>query len=258
MMRWFFFFLLVIFCFSACRKPALVAVKPVALSDSLLKEGIKIKVSQTVPHYFIAKSKISYHEGEANISGVMYSRLHPDSVLWLRVEKLSFEGLRAVIRTDSVFTWEEQNNKLREMSMDSLSQALRFDLNLKLAQAFVLGNLPFPPTGNETFFKVKEGYLLRQNKDRLRIENYVNPKTLQLTRLIITETTSGNFITLDYENFLLVNKILFPHKITFRLSVKTRSGSQETTLIIEHLKVDFPDAQPAFPFNMDKYRRKAK
>jgi hypothetical protein len=252
------FLLLIFFLLSSCHKTIFSGLKHTSVNDSLLTDEVKIRVKETNYKYFAAKSKIRYQNGEEDINAVLQSRISKDSVIWFRLEKLSFEGLRALIRKDSLFLWEEQENKLQELSFDSLSRLVNFNLDFRMLQAALTGNMPLIPTSQDKFFKVKDEYVMRQTQGRIKVENYINEKTLKLTRLIVTETTTGNTLTIEYGEFLSAGTELFPYKIIANLTYKSRPGSPVSTLYIEHQKVDFPENEPAFSFNFEKYRKKDK
>ena len=87
-------FLLVTFLFS-CKKE---------IFQFNFTEKKKLNIKELDFEYFQAKSKIKFDDGFENFSASANVRIKKDSVIWMSVSSsIGIEGLRAIIRTDSIF-----------------------------------------------------------------------------------------------------------------------------------------------------------
>ncbi|MBC8111994.1 MAG: DUF4292 domain-containing protein, partial [Verrucomicrobia bacterium] len=230
--------------------------KQVISSDSLLSEVVQVTPKRIDFQYFSTKARLFYKDNEKDETATVQLRIKKDSLIWLRIEKVGFEGLRVLVKTDSVFVWDAANNNLREFGIDSLNRQFHFRFSFQLLQNALLGNLPFASQESDKFFKTGNYYLLRQNEDRIKIENYVATKSLALQKLVATEENTKNQLTVDYENFETIDQVLFAMKHTFQINYAKQSKQTASIIILEHIKPDFSDKELNFPFNFQRYRRK--
>jgi hypothetical protein len=210
--------------------------------------------------YLTAKSKVSFKSKSQDFDNTNVNiRMKKDSMIWLSVTGVGLEVARGIITPDSIVFMDKIHKDYFVFTYAQLSKQYNFDLNFALLQSVIIGNLPFPKDENGSFVKENDFYVLKQVKDRLKVDNYISENSLKLSRLKATEVPTQNTFTLDYEDFKEVKSFLFPFISQINLNVKSQKDQQinETNMRIKHSKVDFVDQNPGFPFNVpSSYKRK--
>lgn len=266
--------------FFACRKqPSKSKSAQVTVTDSVTQEVAQVardttksvavvekeeeineKIEEIDFEYLTAKSKFSFKSGSQNIDNANVNiRIKKDSIIWLSVTGVGFEVARGIITPDSIIFLDKFHKEIHSYDYQKLKTQFNFDLNYGLIQSIIVGNLPVPRSPNQKFKKEKDYLLLRQNEERISIDNYIGEKTHKLKRLQAVEQPTKNSLTLDYEDFKDLNNYLFPFASLITLDFKSPKDQQfyQTVIRIKHNKVDLVDTNPGFPFSVPStYKRK--
>jgi hypothetical protein len=181
-----------------------------------------------------------------------------DSIIWLSVSKVGVEGVRSMITQDSIFVLDKLKNEYTVYDFKSLSEKFNFSISFELLQAAILGNLPMSRKRSKAkVIKDKDHYLLRQNDQSVTIDNYISADNMKLKKILMVEQPTNNSLTLDYEDFNMVNNFLFPFKSLISLQYQSSQEKYNTLVTIQHLKAEISDKELKFPFNVpQKYDRK--
>lgn len=224
------------------------------------EEEINEKIEEIDFDYLTAKSKFSFKSGSQNIDNANVNiRIKKDSIIWLSVTGVGFEVARGIITPDSIIFLDKFHKEIHAYDYKKLKTQFNFDLNYGLIQSIIVGNLPIPRSPNQKFKKEKDYLLLRQNDERIAIDNYIGEKTHKLKRLQAVEQPTKNSLTLDYEDFKDLNNYLFPFTSLITLDFKSPKDQQyyQTVIRIKHNKVDLVESNPGFPFSVPStYKRK--
>jgi len=231
--------------------------------DSLKPEKsalIPLKIKELPFDYLTAKSKFSFKSNEQDFDNTNINiRIKKDSVIWISVTGVGFEIARGLITPDSIVFMDKFHKDYFVFSYQQLSKQYNFDLNFALLQSIIVGNLPFPPNGNDGVAQENDFFLLRQTSNRLNIDNYIGVSNLKLTRLNALEIPTNNTFSLDYAEFKEVKTFLFPFESLIKLDVRSPKDQKvyNTTMHIKHSKVEIVSHNPGFPFSVPSgYTRK--
>lgn len=249
--------LLVVVLSFACKRPPVtgVSLPPSAAENT----ADKVNVQDVDFDYFKSKSKISYTDASNNQTVTVDIRIKRDSVIWLSISKLGIEGVRSLITRDSIFVLDRLNNDYQIYDFTSLSRKFNFPINFDFLQAAILGNLPVKEKPNRKIKVLREKgfYLLRQSDDSVTIDNYVSLDDLKLKKILVVEKPTNNSLSLNYENFSLLNNFLFPYSSLISLNYQSPEGNYKTVVTIQHTKAEISDKELKFPFAVPpKYERK--
>jgi hypothetical protein len=230
-------------------------------TDSIAKvETVPVKVQEIAFDYLTAKSKFSLRSSTQDFENTNVNiRIKKDSLIWISVTGVGFEVGRGLITPDSIVFLDKFHKEYFVFSYAQLSRQYNFELNFKLLQSIIVGNLPLEQGGDPKFYKENEFFTLQQNSGRIVIDNYIGEKNLKLERLKAVETPTQNTFTINYEDFKDVNKSLFPFSSLIKLDVQSPKDKQfyQTTMRIKHSKVELLNQSPGFPFSIPStYTRK--
>jgi hypothetical protein len=220
---------------------------PVANKD----EDPRINVNEIDFQFFKAKAKITYVDAVVNQTANVDLRMKRDSLIWMSISKLGIEGARVLITRDSAYVIDKLNNTFEAYDFKALGKRFNFNLNFDILQAAILGNLPVAKDHKSRFkvMKDKDYYLLRQRQDSIVVDNYVSIDNFKLKKALFIEPATNNSLTLDYENFALINDVLFPFNSNISLQYQSAKGIYQTMVTIQYLKADMTDKELKFPFN---------
>jgi hypothetical protein len=209
--------------------------------------------------FFDSKAKIDYKDKDNDQHLTVNIRMKKDSIIWLSVNAaLSIEAARILIKKDSIFIIDRINNDFLKYDFAYLNNKLNMDLNLKILQSLILGNLPVEKSLNDILTKSFENYyLLQQTNEKISLDNYVRPFTMKLEKLQVRQLSNNNILRVDYTDFGMLENYIFAFKNFVYISHKGPSGPQNTTITIEHKKAELSEKGLNFPFNVpQKYGRK--
>ncbi|WP_323134422.1 DUF4292 domain-containing protein [Tellurirhabdus rosea] len=236
-------------------KPDTVAAAPVPPSVDPRQN-----VDQIDFRYLTAKSKVSFKSKEQDINNANVNlRIRNDSLMWLSMTVAGIEGARALITPDSIVIVDRIHREYSVFDYPTLSRRFNFNLTYDLLQSLIVGNLPLPREPAQKIKNEKDLLLLRQDEGKVRVENYIGEANRKLKKLLVVEQPTKNTLTLDYEDFTVLNNFLFPYTSLVKVDYKSGADGQfyQTVLEIRHNKVELTDKNPGFPFSIPaKYERR--
>ena len=245
-----------------------VSVQPAIDTDSIAATTAPVltsidpnaTVDQVDFDYLLAKSKVSFKSKEQDINNANVNlRIDKDSLIWLSVSGVGVEVARALITKDSVVIMDRIHREFSVYNYQELSQRFNFNLSFGLIQSLLIGNLPLPREPAQRVKNEKDYLLLRQHEGKVLVENYIGEENRKLKKLLVVEQPTKNSLTLDYEDFTVLNNFLFPYTSLVTVDYKSKNDGQpyQTVLRIRHNKVELTDKNPGFPFSIPpKYQRR--
>lgn len=213
-----------------------------------------IKINEIDFDYFSGKMKIDF-DGEKRLSGVANVRMKKDSVIWISLSPgLGVEVARILITHDSISVIDKFNKKYIITDFDKLSKKFSFDINYRLIESILLGNLITPHT-TEKLVKLEQSFQYGQQINNFQLTNNIGIKSLKLEKLQIQDTVSKSMISINYNDFQLVEDQIMPFNISSKL-YKDLADIASTKLDLEYNKAEIEKKEIKFPFNISqKYER---
>lgn len=249
----FIFFL--VLSLSGCRKPKIVQATP---ADP--NEIENFHINEFDFRLFSAKAKISFKDEEMDINATANIRISKDSVIWISVTPaLGIEASRCLITKDSVFMIDRINNQYHKYDYKSLAQRINIDLNYSMLEAMLVGNLPVKKSSEDKLSKVPQGdfYLLQQKYAKMDIDNYVKLSSMKLELLQLKESLTNKELKINYTNFGLVDTTTFAFNNLINLTYRENASLKSTSIAIQYIKVELPQKDLNFPFNVPpKYSKR--
>jgi hypothetical protein len=234
---------------SACSKKV-IAPKPVIKSSTLALEEIDFEYLHGKAR-MVVRNNNKEQEFKANI------RVRKDSVIWMNFSVVGLQGGRALINQDSITILNNVKNEYFVFDFKELSQKLNFEVNYKMIQAAMLGNLMIHRTDSDSVEEKSATYLLKQTQQHVDILNFISAATMKIQKVELKENNSHNSVTVNYGNFQPVSSKMFPYDGTINVFYKTANGLLNTTIIFEYTKAEVGGKELKFPFNIPKkYERR--
>ena len=246
---------LIMISIASCRKHTISSSGP--LVDTTDLSALKnFKVNEIDFTYFHFKSKVEYSEGNDDQHFTINGRIKKDSIIWLSITPgLGIEAMRCLISKDSVFLLDRIHNKYYAYGFSYINSSFKTNLNFNNLQSLLLGNLAFPITIKDKLVKKEDlgFYLLRQNRDNLKVDNYVLIQNLKIETVEIENVDNNSSLSLKYDEFAPLDSFLFANHIKTVVKFVDNTGKEKTNLIdIRHSKAEIVTKPLNFPFNVPK------
>lgn len=200
--------------------------------------------------YLDSKLKIQYTSEEDNFQAKVVLRMRKDSLIWISISKTGIEGLRILVRQDSIFMIDRLNKEYKSYSYAALSKQLNFDLNYHLIECVLLGNMPLPQFDSIQLSQENNQWLIKQKEKNIQIHNYLGLQNALLEQLVLRDEKSNSSLQLDYGDYNYYGEILFPHNYQINLQYQQEGKNMATKVHINHVKMLFTNEALKFPFNM--------
>ena len=241
-----------------CLLLALGACKRESVPTVSRKELKNLAIKEVDFNYLTTRSKISYTDGDRSLSATANIRIKKDSILWFSITPgLGIEAARGMVTQDSVYLMNKFDKTYYAYSFAELSKKLNVALSYDVLQSALLGDLIRPITMDDRIERQEEQVIIVQNEPQIDIANYINNKTLKLTKVVLMDKGATNSLTLDYEDFKPLESSVLPYSSTISARYFDNQELKTTTVAFKHNKAEFSKSALSFPFDIpDKYDRK--
>jgi hypothetical protein len=228
---------------------ASLALIAAACSPKLTKYNRELAVDSFDFQYFTGKARIKFDNGDQRVSGIANIRVSKDSVIWVSLSPgLGLEVARVLINNDSIFFVDRINKRYATLAFDKLSEKYKFDLNYRMVESVILGNLVFPYQ-KEALQKTDQGILYKQQIENYKFENVIGNKSRKLENLTVEDVGSENTFSVKYSNFQRLDSEVLPYYIEAILRQKGETA-QITEVEIDYSRATIEEKPLRFPFRI--------
>lgn len=267
-------FLFIVFSIFSCGKKVVVSKMPAtlitAVIDTLAKKEVPVagstaeKIREPLKiddselklvtedlnfNYLKAKSKIVWKTQQNQDTYTVDIRMKKDSLIWVNISQSGFTGATGLFSKTNVQFYQKINGEYFNLTYDSVSVMMGFKVDYLILQSLIVGNQPYK-RNNSRVIRENENIILKQQEGRITIDNMVGPNR-KLKKLLVNDVPTSNKMTMDFEEFTLLNQVLFPFSSQINLDVKDKENKSINTLItIKYSKVELLDTSLEFPFKV--------
>jgi len=236
-----------------------VAKKEVKVIDTMVKKTIepqkiedaelKLVTEDLNFNYLKAKSKIVWKTQQNQDTYTVDIRMKKDSLIWVNISQTGITGATGLFSKSKVQFYQKINGEYFNLTYDSVSVIMGFKVDYLILQSLIVGNQPYKKN-NSRVIRENENIILKQQEGRINIDNMVGPNR-KLKKLLVNDVPTSNKMTMDFEEFTLLNQVLFPFSSQINLDVKDKDNKSVNTLItIKYSKVELLDTPLEFPFKV--------
>ena len=200
-------------------------------------------------NYLKAKSKIVWKTQQNQDTYTVDIRMKKDSLIWVNISQSGFTGATGLFSKSKVQFYQKINGEYFNLTYDSVSVVMGFKVDYLILQSLIVGNQPYKKN-NSRVIRENENIILKQQEGRINIDNMVGPNR-KLKKLLVNDVPTSNKMTMDFEEFTMLNQVLFPYSSQINLDVKDKDNKSVNTLItIKYSKVELLDTPLEFPFKV--------
>ncbi len=236
-----------------------LAKKEVQSIDSMVKKIIepqkiddaelKLATEDLNFNYLKAKSKIVWKTQQNQDTYTVDIRMKKDSLIWVNISQTGITGATGLFSKSKLQFYQKINGEYFNLTYDSVSVLMGFKVDYLILQSLIVGNQPYKKN-NSRVIRENENIILKQQEGRINIDNMVGPNR-KLKKLLVNDVPTSNKMTMDFEEFTMLNQVLFPFSSQINLDVKDKDNKSVNTLItIKYSKVELLDTPLEFPFKV--------
>jgi hypothetical protein len=220
-------------------------IEPLKMDDAELK----LAPEDLNFNFLKAKSKIVWKTQQNQDTYTVDIRMKKDSLIWVNISQSGFTGATGLFSKNKVQLYQKINGEYFDLTYDSVSVMMGFKVDYSILQSLIVGNQPYKKN-NSRVIRENENIILKQQEGRINIDNMVGPNR-KLKKLLVNDVPTSNKMTMDFEEFTLLNQVLFPFSSQINLDVKDKDNKNVNTLItIKYSKVELLDTPLEFPFKV--------
>ena len=226
----------------------IVADVPVKVADN--EEEDKVKIEDIDFRYLKAKAKVSVKTPKESQNVNVDIRMKKDSLIWMNVSALGFSVATALFDKNVVKLYDKFHGEYNEYTYNDFAEKFKFNINYDILQSLIVGNRPFKKNKSRVV-RDNEYYLLKQEQDKVLIDNYIG-ENKKLKKLLLTQEDTNNKLTLDFNDFTMLNQYLFPNSSLITVDYKSNEDQKmyQTVVNIKHTKVELLETPLEFPFKV--------
>jgi Domain of unknown function (DUF4292) len=213
-------------------------------------EEDKVKIDEIDFTYLKAKAKVTYKTPNDGRTVTVDIRMKKDSLIWMNISQFGITGATALFNKDVVKFYNKIAGEYDEYTYSDFSEKFNFNISYDILQSLIVGNRPFKKNKSRVT-RENEYYLLKQEQDRVLIDNYIG-ENKKLKKLLLTQEDTNNKLTLDFDDFTMLNQYLFPNSSLITVDYKSNEDQKmyQTVVNIKHTKVELLDTPLEFPFKV--------
>ncbi|MBI9038569.1 MAG: DUF4292 domain-containing protein [Bacteroidales bacterium] len=233
------------YCFIVLLTTILIILSSCRSTRSIIKEPIKeygadylfeeLKNNELQFDWFSAKFSLKVHNEKSKLSLNGQIRIKKDSLIWVSFSPaLGIEVMRILITNDSIKLLNRIDNTYFISDYDYVNNFLETNIDYDILQSLIIGN-DFSYYENGKFkasidnmeYKLSTAarqklkkYVKRADESlNIFIQNiWLDPINFKITRVSIKEIKKQNKkIDAEYNDFVLINKQLFPSDVTYKI-----------------------------------------
>lgn len=225
----------------------IIADVPIKVAEN---EEDKVKIEDIDFKYLKAKAKVSVKTPDDSKSFTVDIRMKKDSVIWMNISVIGITGATALFDKNVVKLYNKIEGEYNEYTYADFSEKFKFNLSYDILQSLIVGNRPFKKNKSRVV-RENEYYLLKQEQDKVMIDNYIG-ENKKLKKLLLTQEDTNNKLTLDFNDFKMLNQYLFPNSSLITVDYKSNEDQKmyQTVVNIKHTKVELLETPLEFPFKV--------
>ena len=231
---------------SSCKKDFVPYESSKVKIDDFIVDEIDYKFLST-------KSKFQYKNENQLINATLNTRIERDNKIWFSVRvALGIEAARGIITKNEIIIIDRVNKQVIKSTPDIIENTFKIKLSFEQLEAILTGNLLYDISESDNLISEGNYFKIIQEKGSIQSQNLVNTKTSKVEKLILFDEITNYLLTVDYENFKPLGKILFPGRHLFT-SVSYLDDSPVP--IINNINFNYREVERTnkplkFPFNI--------
>ena len=234
------------FLLLSCKKDFVPLESSRVEIDEFILEELDYKFLST-------KSKIQYKNENQLINATLNMRIEKGEKIWFSVRvALGVEAARGLITKDEFIIIDRVNKQVIQSSLDIVEKEFKMKLSFEQLESALTGNLLYDISTSDIISREGNYFKIVQQQESIQSQNLVNIKNSKIEKLILFDEITNYLLTVDYENFKPLGKILFPGRHLF---TSVSYSDDSSVPVITNINFNFKEVERTnrplkFPFNI--------
>ena len=157
-----------------------------------------------------------------------------------------------MITKDEFKLIDRVNKRVTISTLKIIEKEFKIKLNFEQIESILVGNLLYKISESDKILREGNVYKIVQQNQSIQTQNIVSAKTSKIEKLIVFDEFTNYLLTVDYDNFKPLGKLLFPvkHSYTSISYMDDTSVPVITNIIFNYNKVSRTNKALKFPFNI--------
>jgi len=241
-----YYILVFLLIFSSCKRNFIPL-------DSVSVTVMDFKVDEIDYEYLSSKSKFKYKNENQLINATLNTRIKKNEKIWFSIRVgFGIEGFRGLITKDEFKLIDRVNKRVIISTPKIIEKEFKIKLDFEQIESILVGNLLYKISESDKILREGNIYKIIQQNQSIQTQNIVSIKTSKIEKLILFDEFTNYLLTVDYDDFKPLGKLLFPVKHSYTSISYTDNTSVPviTNIIFKYNKVSRTNKALKFPFKI--------
>ena len=241
-----YYILVFLLIFSSCKRNFIPL-------DSVSVTVMDFKVDEIDYEYLSSKSKFKYKNENQLINATLNTRIKKNEKIWFSIRAgLGIEFFRGLITKDEFQLIDRVNKRVIISTPKIIEKEFKIKLDFEQIESILVGNLLYKISESDKILREGNIYKIIQQNQSIQTQNIVSIKTSKIEKLILFDEFTNYLLTVDYDDFKPLGKLLFPVKHSYTSISYTDNTSVPviTNIIFKYNKVSRTNKALKFPFKI--------
>src|SRR5688500_11962232 len=166
-----------------CSLLVISCSKKITSPITVSKPALTLSVEEIDFEYLQGKARMILKDGNKEREVKANIRVRKDSVIWMNFSVIGVQGGRALINQDSITVISNVDKEYFVFDYKELSKRFNFEINYKVIQSAMLGNLLMERKAEDTVEQKSATYLLKQSAGHVAVLNYISEATMKIQKV---------------------------------------------------------------------------
>ena len=241
-----YYILVFLLIFSSCKRNFIPL-------ESVGVTVMDFKIDEIDYEYLSSKSKFQYKNENQLINATLNTRIKKNEKIWFSIRVgFGIEGFRGLITKDEFKLIDRVNKRVTISTLKIIEKEFKIKLNFEQIESILVGNLLYKISESDKILREGNIYKIVQQNESIQTQNIVSTKTSKIEKLIVFDEFTNYLLTVDYDDFKPLGKLLFPVKHSYTSISYTDNTSVPviTNIIFKYNKVSRTNKALKFPFKI--------
>lgn len=211
----------------------------------------KISSNQIPYKTLSARAKMVWSNGETEQEFTATIRVKKDSLIWMSLGMMGFEGARALVTPDSFQLHNKLANEYEVRDISFLQNRLLFLVSFRMLQEIIAGQKISIDEKASTAGKEDSSTVLYLESDKLLEKIWVDTPHYTINKILLKDKLLKQDMTITFEAYNYSETKPFSYK----RNILVNRDASTLKLSMEFTKVNF-DGELTYPFEVnEKYKR---
>ena len=241
-----YYILVFLLIFSSCKRNFIPL-------ESVGVTVMDFKIDEIDYEYLTSKSKFQYKNENQLINATLNTRIKKNEKIWFSIRVgFGIEGFRGLITKDEFKLIDRVNKRVTISTLKIIEKEFKIKLNFEQIESILVGNLLYKISESDKILREGNIYKIVQQNESIQTQNIVSTKTSKIEKLIVFDEFTNYLLTVDYDDFKPLGKLLFPVKHSYTSISYTDNTSVPviTNIIFKYNKVSRTNKALKFPFKI--------